>query len=396
MKVKIEKIVYPGNGLVRTKNKTIIIEDNVVPGDIVEIFTKEEKNDFIKAGVKRFIKFSPYREKYICKYGGKCGGCPWMGIKYDDQLLLKREMLVDILKRNAKTEYENIEVIPSNPPYPYRQRIRVKIENGKIGFFKKNSHSLVEIKNCPIALPGVNRGITYLEKKIKQYKNAFPKKIEVEIRYSPSEDSILFKPSGKISKTLQNIFDNDINKGKNYQNFEIAGNNFHLSINTFIQVNPYQNKKVIEEIRQIIPEGSNIVELYGGFGNLTLPSIDKVQKLVIFEENKYAVEDGEYFAMVNGYQNKVTFINKKVEESLNEIPDADILILDPPRKGAKELFKNISNYSFKKIIYLSCNPSTLARDIKFAREMGFHLQPIKLFDFFPYTPEIESLALLEL
>ncbi len=397
MKVKIEKIVYPGNGLVKDKSKVIIIEDGVVPDDIVELKTVSVKKDFIKAGVKRYIHFSPMREKYICKNGGKCGGCLWMGIKYDAQINLKKEMLIDVFRRNASINLHNISLHPNIPPFPYRQRARFKFENGIIGFYKRRSHQLIETKNCPICLEGINRGVEYFKKKYEQYKNNFPDKMEIEIRYSPYEDSVLFKPIGNISQKLKNIFHYDINKENEYQNFEIAGNNYHLSIKTFTQINPHQNELVIGSIRDFIQSRKPgiTIDLYGGFGNLTLPSVDFIDKLIIVEENPSSIEDGRYFVSLNGLNDKVEFIQDKVENIIDELPAADIVILDPPRRGAYEFFKKLDKISPKAIIYLSCNPSTMARDIKIAIEKGYDIVKTELFDFFPYTPEIETLVILE-
>ncbi len=397
MKLKVEKIIYPGNGLVKTRNKTIIIEDGVVPGDIIEAKIISEKSDFKKAVVGRFIQFSPYREKYICKYGGKCGGCLWMGVNYQAQLQLKKEMLQDIFRRNAGINVDEIGIVESEQPFPYRLRARFKLENGRLGFYRRRSHNLIEVSECPICFEGVNRGISYFKKKYRQYRNNFPQKMEIEIRYSPFDKTTRFKPVGRYDNKLKNIFLHDINKGENYQNFEFGGNIYNLSLDTFVQINPEQNEKVIAKIKETIfkMRPDTVLDLYGGFGNLSLPSVDALKRLLIVEENRTAVEDGRHFVEMQGLSNKVEFVNAKVEDRIKELPPADLVILDPPRRGAREVFRNIDRLSPSVIVYLSCNPATLTRDIREAMENGYRIRDITIFDFFPYTPEIETMVILE-
>jgi len=397
LRVKIEKVVFPGVGLVKSNGKAIFVEGGVVPGDIVNVRTVKESRDYLKTAVTGFVRFSEHREKYFCRYGGKCGGCLWMGVNYDFQLQIKKSMLKDLFLRNAGIEIDDIDLVPSTPPYPYRLRARFKIENGKIGFYKRNSHELVEIKNCPVCLDGINRGIEYLSGKIKQYRSHFPSFLEVEIRYSPFEDSILFRPAGKISKKLKNIFLYDINREREFQNFKFGDNTYHLSINTFTQINPFQNEKVIARIKEFVMQKklSKVIDLYGGFGNLSLPLEEFVEQITVVEENSYAVEDGRYFVSVNGIESKVKFVNDRVENFMNEPERGDLLILDPPRKGAKEVMNNIEKISPHWIIYLSCNPATLTRDVKIATKKGYKISDIILFDFFPYTPEIETMVFME-
>ncbi len=421
MEVKIEKLVYGGKGIGRLENKTCFVPF-VLPEELVEVDIKKEKKSFLECQLKQVIKKSPDRIEPACKYFTYCGGCDYQHIPYEKQLQIKKDILSETLSRIGKLQEVQIEkVIPSENPFFYRNKAQVKIKGEKVGFYKKESKEIVNIDYCYLLKEDINQSIKGL-KEILPLLTFQP--LEVHF-YSSNQDDMLVKfiypgrikrfplgikhLKGFLSKNIKGIgiyrrkrdgTDEKVFTVGNTYGFEKIGEiTFRVSIDSFFQVNRFQVKNLINEVVEEFKEGfyKNVLDLYCGVGTLTIPVAQYVERITGVELNPYAVYDANHNRKINSIKN-AKFLKMESREGIKLIDKEsfDAVILDPPRTGlSKIIVEKITASSIKKVVYVSCNPSTLARDINLFKEGGFELRKVKMIDMFPQTYHIETIAVLE-
>ncbi|RUM57854.1 MAG: 23S rRNA (uracil(1939)-C(5))-methyltransferase RlmD [Persephonella sp.] len=426
MEINIEKLIYGGKGIGKLYGKTCFVPF-VIDGETVEVRVKKEKKNFIECELSSIIEPSPHRVKPLCKYFRYCGGCDYQHIKYEKQIEIKKEILKETLERLGKLENIDIsKVIPSEKPFFYRNRVQFKVRGNQIGFYMKESNRIVNIDSCLILKEDLNESLEGLKELIEFLEF---KPVEIHI-YSTNLNQVLIKfiypkrfkrfPLGlKHIKAFVNkntvgigIFEKNneflkkfISIGKQFVyevinleeiNREIK---YRVSINSFFQVNRFQVKNLVKEVLEEIKNENykEALDLYCGVGTITLPIALYVNKVIGIEANKFAVEDGNHNKKLNSLKN-VNFIKADAGKNIDilEKYNPDLVVLDPPRSGiTKELLNYLnSKESIKKIVYVSCNPSTLARDLAVLSER-FYIKNIKLIDMFPQTYHIESITTLE-
>ncbi len=420
MELKIEKLAYGGKGLARLNNKICFVPF-VLPDEVVNVNVKKEKKGFLECEPVEILEKSSDRINPPCKYFTYCGGCDYMYIQYEKQLDYKRSILIETLNRIGKIEYPKIDkVIPSENPYNYRNRTQLKITRGKLGFYKRESNEIVDIDYCYLLDENLNIAL----KNLKDFLNFIePKPIEIHL-YSSNFGEILVKfvynrrfkrfPLGlkhlksivhpnivgiSIYENINGILKSFIRIGNMFTYETINDIKYRVSINSFFQVNKYQIKNLIDEILEDI-KGENFktaVDLYSGVGTLSLPVSKYVNQVFGVELNKYAYEDSNHNKKINNLKN-VKFINKSSEDGLNIIDknNADLVIVDPPRTGLSRKIIDflLTKESIKNLIYVSCNPSTLARDLNLLKSR-YKIQSVKMIDMFPQTYHIETIVSLK-
>ena len=311
-------------------------------------------------------------------------------------------------------------MVSSSEPYRYRTRIQLRVKGNSVGYFQEKTHRLVEIEHCPISHPIVNQIIRFI-------RQALPSILPIraiEINVSPEEGKgvliihpHLFDPRlknvlkewGLACPSLKGIV---ISKkeggtlfGDPHLNFIIPSNqhnlppllNLRTSPDSFFQVNLKQNQALIQTVLRFSETNRNerVLDLYAGVGNLTLPLTMNAGEVWGIEENRVAVEDAKFNAERNGIRN-ARFIQGKVEDVLKDwkTERPDQIILDPPRAGCKKVVDQMVRLELKKIIYVSCEPTTFARDLHILSERRYHLQKLALIDMFPQTYHMEVVGLL--
>ena len=419
-KLKIEKLVYGGRGLGRVNGRAVFVPFTA-PGDVVLVEEKSRKSGYSEAEVVRFLEESPIRIKPKCPYFGKCGGCDWQHIPYEEQVKFKRAILEENLQKIGKIRKPNIdEVIPSPSPWNYRNRAQIKVRRGKLGFFEKNSHRVVEIDRCPL----LKSDIEGIFPRLKLLLRELPKEPSEFHVYSSEKNEVLLKiafsgrfkrfeiPLERIREILQvNLVGYGIYRqtngllerirffGRDFTYEKVGKFKFRVSADSFFQVNRFQVKNLIEKVSRVAAEYQYMLagDLYCGVGTLTIPVGRYVHRAFGIEANFSAVSDALYNRDINGLRN-ITFYCRETEEGLEIIKEhnPDLLIIDPPRSGLNErIIREISKLSrIKKIVYVSCNPSTLARDIATFHRFGINMERAKLIDMFPQTYHIETVAIL--
>jgi 23S rRNA (uracil1939-C5)-methyltransferase len=421
VQVKIESMAYKGYGVARVDHKVLFVPFSVT-GDEAWAEIVEEKKDYGIARIETLIKPSPWRTLPECPYFGVCGGCQWQHIDYSVHGELKKNILIDILKRmGGQKEIPPMTVIPSPKSYGYRIRVQLKTEGKALGYYQERSHHIVDIEHCPIAHPLVNQLILLLRERL-PFLSQFE---EVEISVSPEEKKgvLLLHPLSfaKEMRTFARdlLQDHSILKGVTISGkgrFTSIGNpslTFSVSLDragekkgwslraspeSFFQVNVEQNQALLQTVLRFgeVNEGESVLDLYAGIGNFTLPLALGAKEVLGIEENGKAVEDARFNIERNGIT-QCRMKRGRVEEILKNwnAKEPDLVVLDPPRSGGKEGVNQIIGLKPKRIVYVSCDPTTFSRDLRLLSEKGYSLQEVSLIDMFPQTYHMEVVALLK-
>ena len=410
MIVKIEKVVFGGKGLARLDDKVCFVPF-VLPDEEVEVEVVKEKKSLCEGVPKKLLKTSEYRREAPCPYYTLCGGCDFQHITYEKQVQLKEEILKETFSRLAKENVELTKTVPSPQEFYYRNRVQFKHDGKNFGFFKPDSNDVIDIDECLIADERINQLIPVLKRFVD------PSVKEVHVFVSPDGKALV---KFIIDRNFELDFDTFVEErpvsiagvgiyrgnrrlkifGKNFVFYKVGKFNFRVSIDSFFQVNRFQVENFINEVVEEVPSDKNLTvgDLFCGVGTLSIPVAKKVKKVFGVEISKSAIKDANYNARINNVNN-VSFYEVSADRAIDVIygHNPDILIVDPPRTGlAKKLIEKINQLSkLKKIIYVSCNPTTLARDYNLLKEGGFKLTKLKMIDMFPQTHHIESIAVLD-
>ncbi len=418
MQIKIEKIVYGGKGLGKLNGKAVFVPF-VLPQEEVQIKITKEKKNFYEAIPEKLLIQNPYRKEPLCKYFTNCGGCDFQHIDYSYQLKIKEEILKENLQRIGKIkEQPQINVIPSEKEFFYRNRAQLKIYSNHIGFYKRESHTVIDIDICPL----LSKEIADISQKLKPVLSYFvvqPQEIHI---FSTTEGILLkFIFPKKIKthpdlKRLKKLIDLNIvgvgiyiKKGENIflqktlgQKFtfeKVEDIKFRISLDSFFQVNRYQIKNLIDTVLKHIRGSKIVADMYCGVGTFSIPAGKIVKQIYGFELNKIAVNDAIYNAQINNIKNAKFYpleTKKAVDFLLHKNISVDTIIFDPPRTGLNQyIIERTSQIkTVNKIVYVSCNPSTLSRDLSSFVKKGFKIEKIYMVDMFPQTHHIESITLL--
>jgi 23S rRNA (uracil1939-C5)-methyltransferase len=419
--VNIDSMAYKGYGVGRVDGKVIFVPYSLKDEKVwVEIV--EDKKNYSMGSLREILEPSPWRIKPSCPYFGVCGGCQWQHIDYALHGELKKEILKDVLGRlGGLKDIPAISVLPSPQPYGYRVRVQLKVKGKAIGYYQERSHQIVDIDHCPISHSLVNELIRLL----REESSFFTRMEEIEINVSPEEEKGIFvlHPPSFFSgwKTFGKEFLQThpllkgialVKKGE----IKVAGDPLlHLTIFpdrdgkkrelrlqasplSFFQVHLEQNRRLIETVLEFsdVRKDERVLDLYAGTGNLTLPLAMEAQETVGIEENRLAIQDARFNAEENGVKN-CDFLPGRVREILKDWKRErpDLIVLDPPRTGCKDVIEEVAGLKPKKIVYPSCEPTTLARDLRLFSEKGYYLLKLSLIDMFPQSYHMEVVGLLK-
>ena len=383
LQVKIEKIVPGGLGLAFAENLTVFVA-LAAPGDSVRVKINQLKGKTGFAEIVEIVEPSPERQQPPCVYFGSCGGCDFQQMDYQAQLRAKVAIIKDCLARIGKiTDAPEIEIIASPRELDYRARAQwhVDARRRKIGYYRRYSHDVIDVKVCPIITPELQAILTELRAGI-EWDSFWSRKIEIETANSGEAVSVY---SAEIVEPTEELI------------FDLNGNRYFYDATTFFQGNPYLIEKLVETATANA-SGAAALDLYCGVGLFTLPLAAKFKRVSGVEGNSKAVDFAEKSAE-NARLENVSFYREDVKEWLaqNESEAIDFVLLDPPRAGTeKETIESILKIKPREISYVSCEPSTLARDLRILRDGGYRIASIVALDLFPQTHHVETVVRLEL
>ena len=402
MKVLINALDHNGRGITKIDGKTCFVKNSLI-NEEVEIKVIKDKKKFIEAESTKILVPSCDRVLEKCKYASVCGGCNIMHMSYKAQVNYKKEKIINIFKRFCNLDINIDEFIESDSLF-YRNKINFNVDN-KIGLYVESTNKIIEVDECVIC----NEKINEIYQKIKNINLCGINKIVIRIGENTNETMVVLNLIKDINiKEFENLlkpFINTLVIRKNNEYKTIFGNGFiyeklgdlifKISPDSFFQVNTKQALKLYSKVKEYLGSSNNVLDLYCGTGTIGMFVSDVCKKVTGIEINKYAVED----ALENKILNKIEKINficedskKYLEKNNNKF---DAVIVDPPRSGLnKNMIDDLFKINAEKIIYVSCDPITLARDLNDLLKV-YKLNKISLVDMFPNTSHVESVCILK-
>lgn len=394
MTLKILKMDNLGRGIGYLDK--IVFVPNTLIGEEVEIKIVLSKKNYYVGEVINYLKTSNSRIKPICPYYDKCGGCHLQHLEYLDTLKYKIEKVKSILSKE-KIVFNEIEIIKNENPYNYRNKVSLKIDNFKIGFYEEKSNSLIQIDYCYLADDALNECLKYLKRlKIKNGSVTLRCNYNKEIlMIIDTFDKVDFKreyfPNIKVVGVVLN---NKKIYGEDYFYERINGYLFKVSFDAFFQVNPYIASSLFKIVDDNLDAKNVVYDLYSGVGILGIVASKKAGKVYSIEIIKNAVLNILENKKLNKVDNLFPILGD-VSKKIFEIKDSvDIVLIDPPRKGCtKKTLDLLINEKIKNIIYISCDVNTLARDLKLLNSF-YEIKKFYLLDMFSYTNHVECVCVL--
>ena len=396
MELKIERFNDNGDGIGLINGKITFVP-KTVPGDVVLVGDIYDYKKYYKASLIKIINNSVDRCDIKCPYYDLCGGCQIMSINYDRQLEYKKEKVINIFKKYAYMDINPL--ILGGNQFKYRNKIILNVYDGKLGLVKYHSHGIVNINNCLLVSDNMNNIIEIINKSV-----SLDNVSKVMMRESTSGD-MMIKFYGDVSSDsvisnlgnlVKSIYVGDKLIFGDERIFSTLNNySFGISPESFFQVNYEQMLKVYDKVLEYIGVGDKVLDLYCGSGSIGIYVSSKCSSVLGIEINESAILDANLNKVVNKLDN-VSFICGNVCDVIDNNYICDTVIVDPPRGGLnKKTMDILLNINSKKIIYVSCNPITLVRDINYLKGK-YYLDNIILVDMFPDTYHVECVCLLKL
>ena len=438
---KIESVTSEGMGVSHIDGFCVFIS-GTVDGDLVKALVLKVKSGYAYAKVTQIIKPSPYRIDSPCPAFSKCGGCQLMHIDYEKQLSIKKEIIENALTRIGKLDVPVSEMIGNDTPFRYRNKMIFPIgidRNGKkiCGFYRERSHDIVELDDCLLGDEIISKIIKVVMAFIEKYKitvyneeqhKGIVRRLFIRKGFHTKEIMVVLSINAKtlphyaeladniskISDDIKSVIlnfntkktnavlgdENAVIFGAETISDYLLGMKYEISPHSFFQINPYQTEKLYNKALELadIGENDNVMDLYCGIGTISLSAAKKAKSVIGVEIVEQAILNARKNAEENGIKN-VTFYASDASEIVPKLIDSgenpDIVILDPPRKGSDEkTLASIIKANPKRIVYVSCNPATLARDLRFLEDNGYKTKSVCGVDMFSQTMHIESVAIL--
>ena len=438
--VKIDRFSNLGTGIAQIDGQVVFVE-NACPEDEVKIkITKVTKN-YCYADVLEVIIPSKFRTDPICPMQKICGSCQLGFIDYDYQLKIKhdavKDSMIKIGKIDTKVEFPK----PSPKILNYRQKVQYPVSQTKnskrilAGYYKPNSHEIVNIKYCPIQPETCDKIVEFIREKANEFGlSGYQERTHTGIlrhivirgsEYSKEFLVTLVINSNTLSDNLKqfakSLYDNfdkvcgvcanfntkktnvifgektECITGQNFVEEKILDKVFKIGANTFFQVNPKSAENIFEYVKQEISRRENptVFDAYAGIAVFGIIVSDSAKSVVSVEANSDSIENAKLTIKENNINNIELYAQDTVKYLKSIKKKFDLTILDPPRKGcSQEALDETLKHTKKEIIYVSCNPATLARDLKYLKDKGCKIESIQPFDMFCHTYHVETVAII--
>lgn len=398
---KIENQDHFGRGIVHNKGKTIFVEQ-ALKNEICDIVIVDENKKYTSSKVLELKKVSQERVKVLCPYYDSCGGCQLLHQSYESQLLFKTNKVQELMEKFANIKKEKVRPTLGNVPFSYRNKVFYHIEKDKLGFYQRKTNDLIKVDRCLL----VDDKIQELTKQLQNYIKDHHELKEAMIRVSSNQKEMMLSVSGKTDeKELSQFFKGKVTSlwlngtlvsGKPYITSQLFSQKFQISPLSFFQVNSYQTEVlyqiVIDWIKKLNPK--QVLDLYCGTGSIGLLVSPYVEKVVGIEVVKEAIQNAIQNQKINNREN-ISFLCGKVEDKIDLLQgDFDLVIVDPPRSGLDEkVIETIFKMQSSHVIYISCDPATLARDLGLLKKK-YEIIEIQPVDMFPNTYHVECVSVL--
>ena len=435
--VTIDDFSNLAKGVTRIDGQVVFV-DNACPDDVVKIKINHVNKNYADADITEIIKPSKYRVEPFCPMQKVCGACQMQYIDYDYQLELKHKIVIDVMKKIGGIDTEVNFPIRSPKTKNYRQKIQYpagQTKNSKrilAGYYKPQSHDIVNIKYCPIQPEICDKIVDFIRENFpknygkdlrhivirgSEYSSEYLVTLVVKREFNGLKDfaESLFNEFKAIKGVCINLNDKNTNvilsdktkcfAGESFIEEKILDKVFKIGANTFFQVNPKSAENIFKYVRDEIAKSENpaVLDAYAGIAVFGAVVSDVAKSVVSVEENRQSVELAQDVLKMNNIDNVELYNNDTLKYLKSIKRKFDTVILDPPRKGCTdEVLDEVLNHLHKnseksgKIIYVSCNPATLARDLKYLKSKGCTIESLQPFDMFCHTYHIETVAVITL
>lgn len=431
IELEITSLTHSGEGVGRHDGQVFFVADTL-PGDRVVVQVMEQRKRLLIGKKLRLLRLSPDRTEPLCLHAAECGGCQFQPLQYSAQLRWKQQQVADALERIGKLSVQPSEVVGMEHPFHYRSRAQFPVvvspNDVWIGFYRRSSHWVVPIEQCQLLHPQMVSLLQTMQQLIGANPAAWRSTRHLVVRFSSWSGQLmltfvtrnrelppldhwlpqLLQQQPDLASLSQNIQPHSSSHWWGEQTFPLWGEQqieerlgstrYSLSPGSFFQVNPAQTVRLFDRIAELLQLSGNerILDLYCGVGSLALYLAPRVKEVVGVELYQPAVDDARHNAQLNGAAN-ARFLCGRSEELLPQLLErpAHWLLLDPPRDGcAPELIQTILENQPPQLLYLSCNPATLARDLALLSAGGYQIDRVEPFDLFPWTHHIETVVTL--
>jgi 23S rRNA (uracil1939-C5)-methyltransferase len=431
--VKIEKLVYGGEGLGHHEGATVFAP-LVLPGELVRVTPVEQKKKFIRAKLDAIVEPSPERIAPKCRHFGDCGGCDYQHIPYEHQVEYKTEILRETLRRLGRVDWTGPITAHVSEPWHYRNRAQWKVRtvereertagaqrsvDGKealrIGYFRASSTSLCEVTECPIISPLLEKTLLALRealaaarlprglREIEAVVNDTDTKVMITATFAgfPAKAAEHAETFREVVPELASLVFHDPSHdrmelfGPGFLEYHANGIAYRIGQFSFFQV----NKSLVDEMAREVVEkdagGRVAYDLFSGVGLFSLPLAQRFERVISVESNPAATRDLELNIRSSGGKLEVRTMDVSRFLEKNKVKP-ELVVLDPPRAGLEQGdAQHIARVEPERISYVSCDPPTLARDLAAFQQAGYEISSVDLFDLFPQTYHIESLIRLQ-
>jgi 23S rRNA (uracil1939-C5)-methyltransferase len=448
VRATIEKLIYGGDGLARVDDAAVFVPF-VLPGEDVELQITESKKKFQRGEITSLLIPSPQRVQPRCPYFTKCGGCQYQHVSYQAQLHYKEEILRETLRRIGGVNWTQSVTVHPSPPWQYRNRAQWKIRPADdlpgapptIGYMRAASSALCAVDQCPIISPLLENTLaSFVQwlanqddfaaevakiREIEAFADHADERFTLTLQFSrwPSDPQHFADAlHERLPRVVSLLFRNKSGEyatgfGSGSLEYHAANAIYQVSHDSFFQVNRFLVDTLVERVISSAGAGEIALDLFAGVGLFTLPLAKNLHRVSAVEGNPAAVQDlranigraaatsetdhagassGRPQAGTPNVDARQADVSQFLRKPPREVSAADVVIIDPPRTGIPpEALPRLCKLQPRKIIYVSCEPSTLARDLAVFRANDYSLTALELFDHFPQTFHIESLAILE-
>ena len=389
LELEIERLSSDGEGVGRAKSGLTVFVPFTAPGDRVRVRVVDQRRRFARAEMIELLEPGEARVEPLCSYHGRCGGCSWQHLDYSAQVIAKENMIRDALERIAREKHVTRIAFESSPiEYGYRVRTRMLAGAKGLGYRERASHTLCAVDRCPILAPALQ---SEAERVSSRMRDPTSEMGPVETK----EWELVADTEGRARSTPLPI-DMDAGGARSslVSRFEIEGKKLEVSPGSFVQANGAMHGLLYRSVLEQVGEGDRALELHAGAGFFTLGLVDRFKRLDVIESSPSAVADLRFnLAGTKGLHILATQAESSVPEKIEAFPDC--VLMDPPRTGLSlPLLEGVAALNPTRIVYLSCDPATWARDLARFADRGYSLQRVQGFDLFPQTPHVEVLATL--
>jgi len=432
----IEKLVIGGSGLGHLPDGKVVLVPYVLPGEEVEVRPVSRKKNYVEARAVKVLQPSADRVNPPCPYFPQCGGCDFQHVRSASQADLKNRILLEQLERSGLKQESSsflLSPLPAPQPFHYRQRIRLHVgENGELGFHRGQSHEVKAISACLLAGPLLNDVLDYLLN-TSPFAKVSSLSTSLELLLSPAEDLVVIllhlsrKPRPSERKVLEEIAAGhgsikhvvvaatgsgiaDIFPGNkaadgqpllNFSQAMPAGGSLRMTIEPggFCQVNSEQNEQLIALVMEWakVDLRHEVLDLFCGMGNFSLPLARQAQAVVGMDLQRSAIRSAKRNAEINDIVNCNFSQNSALAGAKSLAAGGEkfaVALLDPPRQGCAEILPYLPELGIARIIYVSCDPATLCRDLVLLAREGYEVEKMKMVDMFPQTHHLETIVSL--